>query len=364
VDGKIRVWDLAARKEVSGFGGAPGRTVSAAVSPDGKVLATGEQDGTIRTWDVAAGKERHRWQGHEGLGVPGTGTVLALAFSPDGATLASGGGDFSVRLWDAARAKELARFEEHSGPVHSVAFSSSGRVLASGSWDGTVRLWEVATRQERRHFEGHRGWVQRVTFAADGKTVASAGADTTVLLWDATGRPPPGRPAPRPSAEELKTLWTKLAGADAGEAFTAIGTLAAAPAQAVPLLENGLRPVPPADPKRLARLLADLDSEAFETRDGAARELEQLGDAAEPYLRRALEGKPTAEARRAAELLLEGLEGRTERVRAGRALEVLEYADTPGAKKLLRALAKGAPEAWLTRQATAALGRLEKPPAK
>jgi hypothetical protein len=43
-----------------------------------------------------------------------------------------------------------------------------------------------------------------------------------------------------------------------------------------------------------------------------------------------------------------------------RALEALEHMDAPEARELLQRLANGAPEAWLTKEATAALRRLTK----
>jgi WD40 repeat protein len=365
-DGMVGVWDVAARKEVRAVQGAPGFMTAMAVSPDGKLLAFGGDDGTIRTWDFAAGKELRSWPAHGNEG--GANWVGALAFCPDGTTLASGGGDATVRLWDVATGNQLMRSERekdagHRTAVNALAFSPNGCMLASGSSDHTVRLWEVATRQERHCFEGHAGEVRAVAFAGDGRTLASAGADTTVLLWDATGRPTAPAPAPpRLDAEQLKTIWAGLASKDAKAGFAAVGTLVRFPAQAVPLLEGRLRAVPAADAKRVAQLLADLDSDAFETRDRAARELQELGDTAEPPLRRALAGKPSAEVRRAIGTLLSGLEGGEERRRARRALEVLEYVGTAEARQLLRGLAKGAPEAWLTREAQAAAERLDQRP--
>jgi hypothetical protein len=49
-----------------------------------------------------------------------------------------------------------------------------------------------------------------------------------------------------------------------------------------------------------------------------------------------------------------------ERMRQWRALEVLEQINTPAAREVAQSLGRGAPEAWLTRQAKAALLRLDK----
>jgi hypothetical protein len=94
-------------------------------------------------------------------------------------------------------------------------------------------------------------------------------------------------------------------------------------------------------------------------RERATRELEHLGDATEVYLRQALERQPSLELRRRAERLLEGLApDSVAHLRQDRALEVLEWLDTPEARHLLGTLARGTSGAWLTRQAETSLHRL------
>jgi hypothetical protein len=212
-------------------------------------------------------------------------------------------------------------------------------------------------------WDGHEGWVQAVAFSADGKTLASGSQDTTVLLWDTTGGAGAAQSTARLSEEELKTLWADLASDKSKVAYAAVGELVAAPDQAMPLLQKKLSPVKSADPQQVAKWLADLDSEDFEKRERAARELKKLGDSAEPHLLAALEGKPTAQVRRTVEALLAELAGQPERVRALRALEVLEYIGTPEAVRVLQDLVGGAASAWLTREAKATVERLQRRPA-
>jgi hypothetical protein len=93
------------------------------------------------------------------------------------------------------------------------------------------------------------------------------------------------------------------------------------------------------------------------------RELENLGEQAEPALRKALEGKPPAEVRRQVEELLAKLQGpltSPEPLRAVRAVAVLEQIGTPKARRVLEALSEGAPTGRLTQEAKAALERLKK----
>jgi hypothetical protein len=204
---------------------------------------------------------------------------------------------------------------------------------------------------------GHDDQVVSLSFAPDGQRLASTSFDGTALVWDLAG------PPARLSAEGLNAAWYALAGDDAAAAYRAVLKLAGDPGRAVPLLRERLRPAPTPDPKRIVRLIADLDSDTFAVRDGAARELGDLGDLTEPALREALAGGPTPEVRRRVERLLEDAASLAPgRLRQVRVVEVLEYAGTPEARRLLEELAGGAPEARLTREAQAALGRLDRRP--
>jgi hypothetical protein len=120
----------------------------------------------------------------------------------------------------------------------------------------------------------------------------------------------------------------------------------------------------PPDLKRLRSLIADLESDEFAVREKAQRDLERMGEDAVPALRKALDSKPSAEARRRMESVLK--KSRTlppGTLQAIRAVEVLENISTPGARRLLESLAEGAPETRLTREAKASLERLSKRPA-
>jgi WD40 repeat protein len=70
--------------------------VCLAFSPDGRYLATAQEEPAIRLWDVLAGREVGRLRGHEG-------GVVSLLFSPDGRYLFSGGTDTTVLTWDLTR---------------------------------------------------------------------------------------------------------------------------------------------------------------------------------------------------------------------------------------------------------------------
>ncbi|HEX5269063.1 MAG TPA: hypothetical protein VFW33_01185, partial [Gemmataceae bacterium] len=90
-------------------------------------------------------------------------------------------------------------------------------------------------------------------------------------------------------------------------------------------------------------------------------ELVRLGEPVLSAARKALAGKPSAEVRRRLEDVVEQVAGRAaspDARAAMRAVEVLERAGTPEARALLKELAEGVPEATLTGEARATLGRL------
>src|SRR5262249_52639926 len=116
---------------------------------------------------------------------------------------------------------------------------------------------------------------------------------------------------------------------------------------------------------RMRALIRDLDHEDFDARERATRELTALVDSAAPALRTAAKDSPSLEVRRrAAEVLAQQPDWRYplrgEAARLVRAVEALEMADTPERRQLLRTLADGAPDHLLTREAAAALKRLER----
>jgi WD40 repeat protein len=150
-------------------------------SADGKLLAAGFQVCWVTIWDAVTGKMKTQFPA-----LPKTqADVLSVAFSPDRKLLAVGTNVGTVTLWQIETGKLVATMEGHTNRVLSLAFSPDGGTLATAGTDGTVRLWEVATGQERITLKGDNKGVSLVTFAPDGSTLATASSDGTVRLWRA-----------------------------------------------------------------------------------------------------------------------------------------------------------------------------------
>jgi WD40 repeat protein len=175
-DRTVRLWELAAGRELACLKNQSGEVYAIAFSRDGKFLISAGRDRLLRLWDVATLKQVRVFVGH-------TDPVRCIAISRDGTKAVSGSDDRSVRIWNIARGEETTTLIGHAGAVTSVAWSNDGRHLLTGSLDGTLRFWNVAQRKAVCRLEGHAGAVLSVSLSADGKTALSGGNDRTVRLW-------------------------------------------------------------------------------------------------------------------------------------------------------------------------------------
>jgi hypothetical protein len=156
-------------------------------------------------------------------------------------------------------------------------------------------------------------------------------------------------------------LWDRLGGQDAADAGLALHELADRPKEAMALLKANLKPaVSRTEPAVLRGLLVQLGDAEFAQRQAASERLAALGREVESELHRAHGSTADLEVKRRLGRLLKALDRLTPaQVREVRAVEALERAGTAEARALLKGLAAGAPAAVLTREARAALARLE-----
>jgi WD40 repeat protein len=151
---------------------------SNAFSPDGKIVACGDESNTVSLWDFATGKELHRLRPALPSGTKGM--VRALAFSPDDKRLAVSTDTFAyettlLSLWEVATGKEIRSLPVRENPLCTLAFSPDGKFLAFGRYKG-VSVWDTTTDNDVRQLKRleDRVYLEFLTFAADGKTLLAA----------------------------------------------------------------------------------------------------------------------------------------------------------------------------------------------
>ena len=151
-------------------------------APDGQhVLTIGGNDAQL--WNLESRKPVVRYSPH--------GAVASAAVSPDGKLIATGSWDHSAKIWDAATGHAIRKLEGgHTGYINSVEFSPDGRELLTASDDGTALIWNVATGKPTGiAFHGHTGRLLSATYSPDGKQVLTVSGDKTAQIWDrATGK--------------------------------------------------------------------------------------------------------------------------------------------------------------------------------
>ena len=159
------------------FGGHSNAITALAVSPDGRILATGSGlagtggdlrssgDNAIKVWDLVAVQLRCELPGHQNW-------IAALKFSPDGRLLASGSADQTIRLWDVA-AKRLDWVSRRLPQgVTRVCFTPDGRTLFSGTSDGEIQRWSLAHQPEVPYFSCQAAGLDSLAIAPQGDLFA------------------------------------------------------------------------------------------------------------------------------------------------------------------------------------------------
>jgi WD40 repeat protein len=164
-------------------------------SPDGKVLAAGDEGGLVWAWQVGTRKQLFVMEGHKK-------DISGLVFSVDGQVLVSLSQDGGVRFWQAGDGKLLRTINAADlitrlpglegstfGSAAGLALSPDGKLLAMGGFlnpqqappvkVGVTLLVEVETGKLVRLVRGGGG---KTTFSPDGTLLYTSG-DGAVRVW-------------------------------------------------------------------------------------------------------------------------------------------------------------------------------------
>jgi hypothetical protein len=401
-DGSVRFWDVAGGTELPPLAAHRGRVRALRYAPDGKTLTSFGWDNKLLTWPARAPNRDWRPRPH------------ALAEKEVEALWEDLRGDDPLALYGAVRALAAApqqtlpflrRRLKPVPPIDSQRIDQLVADLTQEDFNARKRaarelrqLGDLALPALRAAVLRNRGTVQerlltelekrhptrdQLQAVRGVEVLARMGKEDASPLLDLLARGAAESSLTREAKTALDRLaaeavpalavtpeapWADLASEDAPRAYQAVRALVARPGEAVPFLARQLGPLAGRetsddDPKRVERLIAQLDSDEFAARDKASRELTGLGKRAEPALRQALAGAPSPEMKRRLENVLEQIAKprlSPERLQAGRALEALELIGNEDARRALEGLSKEARNRWLKQAVAESLQRLDR----
>jgi len=174
--GGVTLWSPTSTEPVGRFQWK-GSVVRLAWSPDGKYLATGDQDLTIHFWIPGTDLDLKMW------GYPKK--VMQLAWDHNSRFLATGGGH-RVTVWDCSgNGPEGTRplgLDAHAekDAVSVLAFQRQGAILASGGSDGCVQLWRPQDGKAKLAEARFEAAVTQAVWSGDDSRLA-VGTDTGEL---------------------------------------------------------------------------------------------------------------------------------------------------------------------------------------
>ena len=133
------IWDTSTYSKTASIGGPGGSNVQGiALAPDGKIVATGNDNGDTYLWRTSDGAKVAT------LPDPSKQSIWSAAFASDGQILATGDFKGHLNLWKTASGKLATTLTGPSNSlITSIAFMPNRGTLASSDYDGHVYLWQI-----------------------------------------------------------------------------------------------------------------------------------------------------------------------------------------------------------------------------
>jgi len=209
-----RIWDARTGDLLRTLPAHHAEVTAVAISPDDKLMLTGDRSGQCRLWDAQTGEEKWRSHAHSRA-------ITAACFLGDGKRALTASIDNTVAQWDLATGEELSSaILNHTEAVVAMAVSADGRYALTACadrridlWDvengreierrvpvSTVRLWDIASAKEIGQLALGDEVVSSVAFSPDGRHAVTTSSPIAVSR-------PDGRRAVTANPEHLVRLW-------------------------------------------------------------------------------------------------------------------------------------------------------------
>jgi WD40 repeat protein len=219
-DTQIKIWSLAAGKEIKTLSGHFAQGVKTEVTPDGSKLVSCGFDGQIIVWDIASGQilrtfKEDGWivglsvtrdsknviistirnrtimydieTGKQIQTFPTTAYVPILSkVTPDNMYFAMVSKDSVITIFDINTGKTVKTLKKHDkqATVNAIFFAPNEKTLYSCDTSGNVYAWDTKRGSVKHNMKKSGTPIFALSLSADGKTFFSGGEDKTVNMWD------------------------------------------------------------------------------------------------------------------------------------------------------------------------------------
>lgn len=176
----IKLWDVETgdeKKTLELEEGQLGLRTCLAFSPDGFLLAAGNEANTLSLWDTISGQHKSDFVGHSSI-------PISLAFSPDGNTLVSNSPDNTILTWRTGTGELIRLLTGNPSPIDVIKYSPDGGLIAGGCYSGQICLWDANTGAHIKTLKKHTKKVIDLDFSPDLRTMVSASADGRLCVWN------------------------------------------------------------------------------------------------------------------------------------------------------------------------------------
>lgn len=173
------IWDIETRSVLRQIPSEAGlRIESAALSPDGRLMAIGTASGQITVLEIDSGELVQTFE------LPGL--VNQLRFTQDGERLVVMQDTNTLNLFDLNSGAVVQTFSQSDNTIiTTVTLSPSDTQIAAGTIAGDVMIWDMESGEVVQRFSGQESGIDYVLFSADEQLIISRSFNSnSVVYWD------------------------------------------------------------------------------------------------------------------------------------------------------------------------------------